>query len=81
MPSLQIRDLPEPLHEQLTHRARQQNRSLAQQALSDLQRASGGDPRERRQAVLARIRQRIIEQGVIVPPDTPEAMVRADRDR
>lgn len=71
----------EAIDEQPKQRARQQNRSLAQQALSDLQRASGGDPRERRQAVLARIRQRSIEQGVIVPPDTPEAMVRADRDR
>jgi plasmid stability protein len=39
MPSLQIRDLPEPLHQQLQQRARQQNRSLSQQALTELEAA------------------------------------------
>lgn len=38
MATLQIRDLPDP---------------LSQQALSDLQQACGGDPRERRRQALA----------------------------
>jgi plasmid stability protein len=37
MPSLQIRDLPEPLHRLLQHRAQAQKRSLSQQALVDLE--------------------------------------------
>jgi hypothetical protein len=36
MASLQIRDLPGPLHQMLQLRARQHHRSLNQQALSDL---------------------------------------------
>jgi plasmid stability protein len=37
MPSLQIRDLPEPLHRLLQHRAQTHKRSLSQQALADLE--------------------------------------------
>ena len=48
MATLQIRDLPDPLHQLLQLRARRHHRSLSQQALSDLQQACGGDPRERR---------------------------------
>ena len=48
MATLQIRDLPDPLHQLLQMRARRHHRSLSQQALSDLQQACGGDPRERR---------------------------------
>jgi len=54
MPSLQIRDLPEPRHRLLQHRAMAHKRSLSQQALADLEAIAGGDPRERRQ-VLDRI--------------------------
>jgi plasmid stability protein len=81
MPSLQIRDLPEPLHQQLQLRARQQNRSLAQQALSELQVALGGDPRDRRRSALERIEARVRLQGPITCPESPEAMVRSDRQR
>ena len=52
--TLQIRDLPDPLHQLLQLRARRRHhRSLSQQALSDLQQACGGDPRERRRQALA----------------------------
>lgn len=43
MATLQIRDLPDPLHQILQLRARRNRRSLSQQALSDLQQACGGD--------------------------------------
>lgn len=55
MPSLQIRDLPEPLHRLLQHRAQAHKRSLSQQALTDLAANADGDPRERRHQVLDRI--------------------------
>ena len=53
MATLQIRDLPDPLHQLLQLRDRRHHRSLSQQALSDLQQAFGGDPRERRRQALA----------------------------
>jgi plasmid stability protein len=55
MPSLQIRDLPEPLQRLLQHRAMAHKRSLSQQALADLEAIAGGDPRERRHQVLDHI--------------------------
>ena len=38
MPSLQIRDLPEPLHRLLQRRTRAYKRRLSQQALADRER-------------------------------------------
>ena len=43
MPSLQIRDLPEPLHRLLQHRAQAHKRSISQQALVDLEAIAGED--------------------------------------
>jgi plasmid stability protein len=37
MATLQIRDMPDPLHQLLQLRARRHHRSLSQQALADLQ--------------------------------------------
>ncbi len=52
MATLQIRDLPDPLHRVLQLRARRSHRSLSQQALMDWQEACGVDPRGRpRQAI------------------------------
>jgi hypothetical protein len=48
MATMQIRDLPDPLHQILLLRGRRNLLSLSQQALNDLQQACGGDPRERR---------------------------------
>jgi len=81
MPSLQIRDLPEPLHRLLLRRARDHNRSLSQQALSDLQQVVGGDPAQRRRQALARIAQRWTGQPPLDWPQSPEDLIRADRDR
>jgi len=80
MPSLQIRDLHEPLHRLLQHRAQAPKRSLSQQALADLEAIAGGDPRERRQVL-----DRIARRGTLAPALSgdlaPEELIRADRER
>lgn len=81
MPSLQIRDLPEPLHRLLQHRAQAHKRSLSQQALADLESVVGGDPRERRRQVLARIAQRGPLSSPLPADLAPEALIRSDRER
>ena len=81
MPSLQIRDLPEPLHRLLQHRAQAHKRSLSQQALADLESIAGGDPRERRRQVLDRIARRGPLLAALPPDQAPEELIRADRDR
>ena len=57
MPSLQIRDVPAPLHQLLIRRARAHKRSLGQQALHDLEQLAGGDALQRRRLALARLNQ------------------------
>lgn len=81
MPSLQIRDLPEPLHRLLLHRAHAHKRSLSQQALADLEAIVGGDPRERRRQVLDRIARRGRLPVTRAWTQTPEELIRADRER
>jgi plasmid stability protein len=81
MPSLQIRDLPEPLHRLLLHRAQAHKRSLSQQALADLEAIVGGDPRERRRQVLDRIARRGRHSATPSWTQSPEDLIRADRER
>ncbi|MCP9891696.1 hypothetical protein KBY57_11625 [Cyanobium sp. Aljojuca 7D2] len=81
MPSLQIRDLPEPLHRLLQRRARAHKRSLSQQALADLETMAGGDQRQRRQLTLERIQQRWKQRLPLQWTQLPEDLIRADRDR
>ena len=81
MPSLQIRDLPEPLHRLLLHRAQAHKRSLSQQALADLEAVAGGDPRDRRRALLARIAQRAALHPNVHWAQAAEDLIRADRNR
>lgn len=81
MPSLQIRDLPEPLHRLLQRRARLPKRSLSQQALADLETLAGGDPRQRRQQALERIEQHWQQRPPLHWPEAPEELIRADRNR
>lgn len=78
---LQIRDLSEPLHRLLQRRAREHKRSLAQQALSDLEAAAGGDPRQRRQRALDRIQQRWQQRRPLEWSPSPEVLIREDRNR
>ena len=81
MASLQIRDLPEGLRRQLELRARLHHRSLAQQALCDLEAVAGGDPRIRRQRVLQRLREVWQQSSPVHWPESPEDMLHADRER
>jgi plasmid stability protein len=81
MPSLQIRDLPEPLHRLLQHRAQVHKRSLSQQALVDLEAIAGEDGRERRRLLLDRIARRGPLATALAGDQTPEALIRADRER
>ncbi len=81
MPSLQIRDLPEPLHRLLQHRAQCHKRSLSQQALVDLEAVAGGDARERRRQVLDRIARRGSVATALAGDQMPEVLIRADRER
>ena len=79
--TLQILDLPDPLHQLLQQRARQNHRSLRQQALSDLQQACGGNPRERRRQALADLDALVNEQGRRRFDPSPEDLIRQDRSR
>ena len=81
MPSLQIRDLPDPLHRLLQRRARLNKRSLSQQALVDLEALAGGDPRQRRLQALERIAQHWRGREPLQWRQAPEDLIRADRER
>ena len=78
MAALQIRDLPDPLHQILQLSAR---RSLSQQALSVLQQACGGDPRERRRQALMELAVLAQEEGIQPFDPSPEDLIRQDRGR
>lgn len=78
MPSLQIRDLPEELYQRVVAAANAEHRSLAQQAVVELQRALGASHPERRAAVIARLRSS--ERRLATTAGTPEELVREDRD-
>jgi antitoxin FitA len=81
MSALQIRNLPDDLHQALTYRAERANRSLAQQTVVELREAVGRPATGRRQEVLAQIRADIQANGVSTLSFTPEDALRADRDR
>ena len=81
MPSLQIRDCPEPLHQLLQLRARHHHRSLSQQALVDLQQTCGGDARERRRQALEALKGVAEQQPTRVFDPAPEELIRQDRAR
>ena len=80
MPSLQIRDLPDDLYQSLSFRARQEHRSLAQQAVVELRRIPALTAAERRRAVIANIRATLAKPEVPMTP-SPEELVRKDRER
>jgi len=80
MPSLQIRNLPDDLYQALSFRAEQAHRSLAQQALVELRRASELAASGRRKQVLQAIKSRLEAEGPQVLA-APEELLRADRDR
>ena len=82
MPTLQIRDLPQDLYDRLRDTARQERRSLAQQATVLLYRALGIEPSSfvlRRRALLDRIRS-AARTPLPQPHPSPEELIRQDRD-
>jgi antitoxin FitA len=76
MPSLQIREMPDELYEALSRRARQERRSLAQQAVADLMRLAELEARDRRIETVERLRHRR-STGV----SDPVRLIREDRER
>ncbi len=83
MTTLQIRQMPQPLYEQLAQRAAQFHRSLTQQAIADLSLAQASERSAKRLATLRKIRAAHASQALANPAD-PEVLVawlREDRDR
>jgi len=82
MPSLQIRDLPEPIYRQLRQAAEREHRTLSQQATALLAQALDAHPGavDRRRALIERLAQRplVADLESLVPP---EQLVREDRER
>lgn len=81
MPSLQIRDLPEEIHQALAARAEAEHRSLAQQAIVELRRIPELVARESRLAVLREVRRRIATEPMQRFSRSPDVLIREDRDR
>lgn len=83
MTTLQIRQMPQPLYEQLVQRATQFHRSLTQQAIADLSQALGSDVKAQRLATLRKIRAAHASQttATAIDPQMLTAWLREDRDR
>ncbi|HRF12759.1 MAG: hypothetical protein ABTS16_22060 [Candidatus Accumulibacter phosphatis] len=81
MPSLQIRNLPDDLYQALAFRAEQSHRSLAQEALIALRRATESTDSGRRQQILEKISLDIATTGIRTLSFPPERLLREDRDR
>lgn len=82
MPSLQVRELPDPIYRKLADEAEREHRSLSQQAIAVLARGLGisQDPKERRRQLMERIRTKPVKWAGKKIPD-PVDMIREDRDR
>lgn len=82
MPSLQVRDMPEVIYRKLAEKAKQEHRSLAQQAVVELAYSLNVqlDNRERKRRILAELAD--LRQSINVEnlPD-PTQLIREDRDR
>ena len=85
VPTLQIRQLPDLLYQQLVFRAEQAHRSLNQQAVAELNRAMGAGRLATRPQALQVIRNRIrlsADQAQNTPtPDQLESWQHEDRSR
>lgn len=81
MPSLQIRELPEALYRILSAKARRERRSLAQQAVVELERMADVDARDRRLRALAELREHITGDGELRVSRSPVEVLREDRER
>lgn len=83
MTTLQIRQMPQPLYEQLSQRATQFHRSLTQQAIADLSQALGSNVKAQRQATLRKIRAIHASKSVVnaTDPALLSTWLREDRER
>ena len=81
MPSLQIRDLPDAIYRVLSLKARRERRSLAQQAVIELERMSDINVQNRRLEALSDLRERIRREGEKHVSRSPADIVREDRER
>ncbi len=81
MPTLQIRNLPVEIYEALMVRAKAQRRSLAQQAVVELEKMPELRARNRRLAVIREIRQRLRQADLRSDLPAPEDLLREDRER
>ncbi len=82
MPSLQVRELPEPIYRLLQEEARKEHRSFAQQAIVTLAKGLGitENPKKRRAEVLRNILENPVEAKADQLID-PVSLVREDRER
>ena len=81
MPSLQIRDLPDAIYRVLSLKARRERRSLARQAVIELERMADIEVRNRRLEALSDLRERIQREGETHVSRSPAEIVREDRER
>jgi len=81
MPLLQVRDCPEDLYKKISYFAKKQNRTIAQQIVSLLEKGLQIDQPnvERRNALLEKIHGREAKKEVNTIDDV--ALIREDRDR
>ena len=81
MPLLQVRDCPEDIYRKITHYARRQNRTIAQQVVVVLEKGLKQEITniERRKELLEKINGREIPPGAREIDDA--ALIRMDRDR
>ncbi|MEE3480975.1 MAG: hypothetical protein VZQ80_03185 [Lachnospiraceae bacterium] len=81
MALLQVRDCPADLYENLTNRAKSENRSIAQQTIFILKNSLGSSDanKQRRKEALALLG----AEPILLPEGsrTPEELIREDRDR
>lgn len=79
---MQVRDLPEAVYRRLAERARQEHRSLAQQATVLLAQALDleDEPRQRRRRVIETLAKNPISEDWTQLP-APEDLIREDRNR
>jgi len=81
MPLLQVRDCPEDIYKKISLWAKKQNRTIAQQVISILEKGLQLEQPniERRKALLEKISSRVIKKEVNEIDDV--ALLRADRNR
>ncbi len=81
MPLIQMRDVPEPIYRKLVEQAKEERRSLAQQAVEVLARGLqvDVDAKARRKALLQAIRADVILKKLKL--SDPVKLIREDRQR